>query len=373
MPAPAAVDAAGRTTEPLAGSATVPGTKRFRQRFASAVADDFYRPLAGVLASSIGVGTYLGECTEAEDARYVTAIGGALDRGINLLDCAINYRCQRSERAIGAAIHTAVAAGAVARDEIVLCSKAGYLPLEGTPPQSREAYQAYVKAEFLDRGLMTPDDVVAGGHCLAPAFLEHQVRRSRENLGVRSIDIYYLHNPEQQLDVVSPERFRTIMRQAFEMLEERVRQGDVIAYGCATWNGLRVPPGARGHLSLAELVALAKDVAGSDHHFRVVQLPINLAMPEALRAATQPLGGDRVVPLLQAAAELGVSVVASATLMQAQLTAGLPAALADAFPALQTDAQRAIAFVRSLPGVGAALVGMKSVAHVEENLGAARR
>lgn len=357
----------------LPGSASVAGTKRFRLRFADRYTDDFYRPVAGVLASSIGLGTYLGECTDAEDARYAGAVGTALDHGINLLDCAINYRCQRSERAVGEALRQAIASGAVARDEVVLCSKAGYIPLDATAPETREAYQAYVTREFYEPGLMTLEDVVAGGHCLAPAFLEHQIRRSRQNLGVGTVDVFYLHNPEQQLDVVSPEMFRTIMREAFAVLEERVQAGEIGQYGCATWNGFRVAPGAKSHISLGDLVALAREVGGPDHHFRVIQLPINLAMPEALRGATQPVDGDRVVPLLQAAADLGMSVVASATLMQSQLTRGLPAALADAFPALRTDAQRAIAFVRSLPGVSTALVGMKSAAHVTENLGAAAR
>jgi aryl-alcohol dehydrogenase-like predicted oxidoreductase len=79
-----------------------------------------------------------------------------------------------------------------------------------------------------------------------------------------------------------------------------------------------------------------------------------------------------VVPVLDAARDLGLSVMASATLMQSQLAANLPAAVRELFPSLATDAQRAVAFVRSLPGVTTALVGMKQRAHVEENLGAAR-
>ena len=77
--------------------------------------------------------------------------------------------------------------------------------------------------------------------------------------------------------------------------------------------------------------------------------------------------------MLEAAAALGVAVVASATLMQAQLTRGLPAPVRAAFPDLRTDAQRAIAFTRALPGVATALVGMKSVEHLEENLKAGSR
>ena len=163
------------------------------------------------------------------------------------------------------------------------------------------------------------------------------------------------------------------MRRAFTLLEQRVESGDIGCYGCATWNGFRTPPDTRGHLDLGELIGIARDVGGDNHHFRVVQLPVNLAMSEAVRVPTQRLGGRRVVPLLQAAEELGISVVASATLMQERLTQGLPAELRDAFPSLETDAQRAIAFVRSLPGVTTALVGMRDAGHVMENAAAARR
>ena len=354
--------------------ATAAGTKRYRERFAARVADDFYRPLTSDLtASSLGVGTYLGECDESDDARYVTAIRSALGQGINLIDSAINYRCQRSERAVGVALREAIAASIVARDEVIICTKGGYVPLNGSAPPSRDAYLAYLQETYIDSGIVAADEVVGGGHSLAPSFLAHQIERSQENLGVRTLDVYYLHNPEQQLDSVQPARLRTILRHAFVLLEERVASGDIGCYGCATWNGLRTPPDTRGHLDLSELVGIARDVGGDDHHFRLVQVPVNLAMSEAVRAPTQRLGGRRVVPLLQAAEELGVSVVASATLMQARLTHGLPNELRDAFPSLATDAQRAIAFVRSLPAVRTALVGMRDVGHVTENAAAAAR
>ena len=141
-------------------------------------------------------------------------------------------------------------------------------------------------------------------------------------------------------------------------------------YGCATWNGFRSAPDARDHLELADLVELAHEVAGDAHHFKVVQLPVNLAFAEAVRAPTQSVKG-RAMTLLEAAAALGVSVVASAALLQGKLTANLPAQLHEALPGHSTDAQRAIAFVRSLPVISAGLVGMKRVDHLEENLSAA--
>jgi aryl-alcohol dehydrogenase-like predicted oxidoreductase len=352
----------------LAGRATAEGTARFARRFARRRGADFYRPIAdGVVASAVGLGTYLGECDAAEDGRYERAVRLGISLGINALDTAINYRCQRSERALGRAVRTAVAEGAARRDELVVCTKGGFIAPDGAPPATREEYDAYLTREFYDQTVMRPEDVVAGGHCLTPGYLRHQIAASRANLGLGTIDLYYLHNPEQQLESMPRERFDDVMRAAFEELEAHCASGDIAAYGCATWQGLRVLPGSRHHLSLEALVAMAREVAGDAHHFRAVQLPLNLGMTEAVRQPTQTLDG-RAVSMLEAAAALGLSVVASASLMQAQLARGLPLPLRDAFPGLDTDAQRAIAFVAGLPGVATALVGMRREEHVRENV-----
>jgi len=70
--------------------------------------------------------------------------------------------------------------------------------------------------------------------------------------------------------------------------------------------------------------------------------------------------------VLEAAREHAIAVVASASLHQGQLTR-LPPMMAEYVPGLTTDAQRALQFVRSTPGITAALVGMKTPAHVDEN------
>ena len=353
----------------IAGHATPTGTARFAERFTVGHSPDFYRALGdGNLVSSIGMGTYLGDCTDAEDARYVTVLAAGLERGLNLIDTAINYRCQRSERATGKAIRRAIDLGLVTRDEIVVSTKGGYIPLEGEPPSSRELYDGYLAKEYFDRGVMSAADVVSGGHSIASAFLADQIRRSLDNLGLESIDIYYLHNPEQQRAVLDPARFQAALLRAFTELEAQVARGTIRSYGCATWNGFRVHPESASHVNLEDIVGIARAAGGPSHHFRVVQLPVNLGMTEGIRLPTQSLSGRRV-PLLEAASELGISVIGSASLMQSQLTHSLPTELAQAFPSLDTDAQRAIAFARSLP-LSAVLVGMRSLGHLSENLGA---
>ena len=343
------------------------GTARYAERFASHVAGDFFRAIGSLTTSSIGVGTYLGDSTNDEDVRYAAVVRQALRRGVNLIDTAINYRCQRSERTVGAAIEQSLEAGELARSELIVCSKGGYLPLDGAAPGTRADFDRYVRAEFFESGVMAPDDLMAGGHSMAPGFLRYCIARSRSNLRLRTIDIYYLHNPEHQLGFLTPISFRERVRAAFMVFEDAVSRGDIAMYGCATWNGLRASPDSKAHLSLADLVSIAREIAGDEHHFRVVQLPINLAMTEAVRQPTQRLASGKLVPLLDAAQALGVAVVASASLMQAQLTRGLPEAVHELFPSARTDAQRALSFVRSLP-ISSALVGMRSLDHLRENL-----
>jgi len=361
-PVPPAVD----QTLPRASDT---GTAGFRRRFEGHVVDDYFRSTTfGLSASSIGIGTYLGETSNRDDVAYQTAVRAAIGRGINLIDTAINYRGQRSERAIGSAIQAVISSGEATRDELIVCSKGGYIPLDREAPATREEYQAYVKREFIDQEVVRPEEVVAGGHSLAPRFLRYCLAKSRQNLGLRTIDVYYVHNPGQQLGIVSHNELRQRLRAAFTMLEEAAERGEIGVYGCATWDSLRVPPESKAHLSLQDIVSVARELAGETHHCKVVQLPINLAMPEAARDATQPLDG-RLVTVLEAATALGLTVVASATLMQAKLAGGLPAALHAPFPRCTSDAQRAIEFVRSMPGVTTALVGMKRLEHVEENVG----
>lgn len=348
------------------------GTHRFVDRWRDQFVPDFYRESrTGARVSSVGLGTYLGDSDDATDAMYDETVRAALTGGVNLIDTAINYRCQRSERVIGRALEQLALEGAVKRDEIVLCTKAGYVPLDGEPPTSREGYQAYLKKEYFDTGVLSPQDLVAGGHAMSPSFITDQLQRSLRNLRVASVDYFYLHNPEQQLGAVPPEEFSRRIRAAFEVLEGCVKAGSIRAYGVATWSGLRVPAGSHGYLSLYDLETIARDVGGTNHHFRVAQLPINLTMSEAVRISTQRDRKGRLVHLVDAATELGIDLVASAPLLQGQLTTNLPEQVREMFPGT-TDAQRALAFTRSVPSVLSAAVGTRRREHLQENLAALR-
>jgi aryl-alcohol dehydrogenase-like predicted oxidoreductase len=345
--------------------ATEEGTAQYRDRFRDQLMAGHFRQHHGLWFSSIGLGTYLGHHDNTTDARYRDAVIRAVEVGCNVIDSAINYRFQRSERAIGEALQRLFNEGKAARDELIIATKGGYIPFDGGPPPD---VRKYYQETFFIPGIITLDDLSGGGyHCLAPRYLENQLETSLKNLRLDGIDIYYLHNPEQQLEDIPRPRFLNRIGAAFELLEHKVAEGKIRMYGTATWNGYRLPPEAPDHLSLQELVGIAREVAGVDHHFRVIQLPYNLAMPEALTLRNQAYG-DEMVSTLEAAVRLGVSVMCSASILQSRLARNLPGFINEILHGLETDAQRAIQFVRSTPGVTAALVGMSSISHVEENL-----
>jgi aryl-alcohol dehydrogenase-like predicted oxidoreductase len=344
------------------GSATADGTLRYAARFQGRAAAGHFREIrGGLVLSSIGIGTYLGEPDDSTDLAYTDAIVAAIENGINVVDAAINYRFQRSERAVRAALKQLFVAG-YSRDEIVVCTKAGFLTPDGDMPADPNSYFA---SEFLERGIFTADDVAAGCHCMAPGYLSDQLERSRRNLGLMTIDVFYLHNPETQLSEVSPEVFRARIREAFLFGESAVASKAIRAYGMATWNSFRDDPKAPGYISLKDMADIARDVAGDDHHFRFVQLPFNIAMPEALTRPNQLIDG-KLVPMVQAARSLGIALVTSAALLQGQLTKNLPPFIAAALGRTE-NSSLALQFARSVPGLTTALVGMSRVQHVKSN------
>jgi aryl-alcohol dehydrogenase-like predicted oxidoreductase len=320
-----------------------------------------------LLISSIGLGTYLGHWDEHTDRSYQESIKRAIEMGCNVIDSAINYRFQRSERAIGGALKQLVDEGKVSRDEIVVATKAGFFPFEDEPP--RDA-RIWITENVIEKGLARPEEIAGGSHCMTPAYLQDQLSRSLENLGLETIDIYYVHNPESQLEAVSRDEFDRRLRAAFEFLERAAGDGRIGCYGTATWNGYRQEPGSRGYLSIADVETIAREVGGEGHHFKVIQLPHNLAMPEALTLSNQVVDGEPL-SLLMAADRLGVTVMCSASMLQAKLAQNLPPFIGEALKGLNTDAQRAIQFVRSTPGVTTALVGMSKRTHVDENMSVA--
>src|SRR5215472_851611 len=175
--------------------ATAAGTSRYAARYPDYGDAGFYRTILDLEISNLGIGTYLNAS--------VDALVAAAEGGINFFDTAINYRRQQSERDIGAAL------ARLQRDEIVVCTKAGFLTPHAVP------------------ATLPAEEIVGGIHCIAPDFLEDQIERSRSNMRVDTIDVFYLHNPETQLGFLDRDGFDRRIRFAFACLEEQVARGRI--------------------------------------------------------------------------------------------------------------------------------------------------
>ena len=221
--------------------ATPEGTLRYRARFPEA-AEDHFRERQQVWLSSIGIGTYLGNADEQTDEAYADAVVRAVELGANVIDTAANYRFQRSERAIGDALSELTGTKGFSREELIICTKGGYLPFDGAPPRD---VRAYIEETFVRPGIAGFEDFVGGSHCMTPRYLQNQLDQSLANMNLECVDVYYIHNPESQLGEVSDEEFYVRLRAAFARLEENRAQGKLKFYGVATWNGFRVPSGSR--------------------------------------------------------------------------------------------------------------------------------
>ncbi len=318
---------------------------------------------AGVLVSSIGLGTYLGGEDAATDEGYEACIAVGLTSRVNVFDSAINYRGQRSERAIGRALSRAIREGGAARDEIFVSTKGGYLPHDAEDPRDP---RRYILETFVESGLAPRSEIAAGGNCLAPGYLRDQIDRSRENLGLETIDLYYLHNIEAQRTSVDPATFRKRLRLAAEVLEEAAAAGKIGSWGLATWDGLRVPPEHPEHLSMKA----ALEIAGRRAASRTISRPSRCRStspwrrPSPIRRRRRKGEGSRPSPRRRRSASRPSAPRRSC---RGGFPATCPKRSSRRFPEALSGGQRALQFSRSAPGMTTSLVGVSDPDHARDN------
>src|SRR5438034_10471403 len=111
-------------------AATTVGTASYRDRLRGIAAPDHFRQSQGLWMSSIGLGSYLGDPDERTDEAYRTAVKRAAELGCNVFDSAANYRFQHSERNFGDALNEMFSQSRLAREEVIVTTKGGYLPFD---------------------------------------------------------------------------------------------------------------------------------------------------------------------------------------------------------------------------------------------------
>ncbi len=240
----------------------------------------------GLVVSQAGFGSYRVDLNDI----HLTSLSKALRAGINLMDTSSNYSDGGSEELIGEALKNLIEADDIKRDQVVVVSKVGYL--QG---------QNYEMSQFRKQEGREFKELVLYGkgleHCIHPEFLEDQLTRSLDRLNMDCVDVYLLHNPEyylgwakaskMNLEEARKEYYRRI-QQAFQYLEKEVKNGRIQYYGVSS-NTFPKASSDREFTCLEEMWGLAERIS-KDHHFKVIQLPMNLFERGAAVQTNQPNG-----------------------------------------------------------------------------------
>ncbi|HKJ87807.1 MAG TPA: aldo/keto reductase [Gammaproteobacteria bacterium] len=351
----------------IPGSATHEATQAYADR--SGLAESHYSDYGkeALKLSSIGLGTDHGEPSDAVDEGYREALTEGLKGGLNVIEAGLSYRHGRSAQAAGAAIRAAVESG-VPREALFVVGKGGFLALPENPP---EDLAAWFKEEILKKGLGTPDELAQGVHLLTPAYIAWQVEQTRQVLGVETLDAFLIDQSEVHIpELQTKEDLNGRLQKVYAVLEMMVQAGKLRSYGLATWKSCRVPTNDGLFQSLTSQVGVAEKAAGDPqkHHLRLVTMPYNVNMLEGFTRFNQATGQGNVASTVQAAYQLGLYFLATHALMGGRLVEEQPPILRQAMGDLRTNAQRALQFARSTPGVGTAMVSMARKEHVKEAL-----
>lgn len=256
-------------------------------KFAEQFPELTYNPLGNtnLYCSQAGFGSYR---IHHAIPQHKEALEYALLNGINLIDTSANYSDGGSEQLIGQVLNDLCAAKKIQRDVLIIISKVGYLQGQNY----RESQQRKKKKS------PWPDLVeYAPGieHCIHPEFIENQLTQSLKRLRLKTIDFYLLHNPEYYLswadkvgfqqDEARQEYYQRISR-AFNYLEKETARGRIQYYGISS-NTL---PGHTddANFTCLETIWHIADNISPNHHFRVVQLPLNLIEHQAVTTINQP-------------------------------------------------------------------------------------
>ncbi len=261
----------------------------------------------GLTTSRIGFGGYR---IDADVEEHREALRKAIQEGCNLIDTSTNYADGGSERLVGRVLADLFKQQHFTREEMIVVSKIGYI--QG---QNLKKAEAREKA-----GTPFPEIVKYGDgiwHGIHPEFLDEQLTLSLDRLGLATLDVCLLHNPEyflsdaknRQLSIdaetLNKQRteFYRRLQQAFLFFESQIDAGRIQYYGVSSNTCTNSPddPEATSFSRMLEAAQGAAQEAGkATHHFRVLQLPMNLFESGAVFTRnTGPEHGQTVLELAQ--------------------------------------------------------------------------
>lgn len=300
--------------------------------------------------SELAIGTYLGNFSEEDSKMYRESLEYAMLNGIRHIDTAINYRGMRSERDIGHVLDKMISEGKIRREEIVISTKAGFIPGDG---EIMLKPVDYFHKHFEEPGLLTEKDIHINKGLrltLNPKFYEYAMDLSRKHMNIDYIDMHYIHEPELKKELIGEDLFYQQIEALFEFYESQVEKGIIKAYGIATWESFQLEEGNAKHISLERMVKIAKGVK-PDHSFKHIMLPYNLILDAANTKKTQVVKG-KYYTTFEAAKRLGLHISTSGSINRG----------------CELEIEAFFKDNKSNPNIDLMIVGMKQVKHLKENI-----
>ena len=354
----------------------------------------------GLTLSSVGIGTYLADNSDADSGTLTAAIYISVMNGLNVIDTSISNQGMRSELCVGTALKRLISSGVVTRESLFISTKGGFIPADSVKGTNSLRTASEWATEISRRGQFPNEEIVAGKHCISPICLNISLELSRNNLALETVDLYYLDNAaEVHIGSLTDVEFKTRLKASFTFLEEQRKLNTIRFYGMASESSFTIDQSSQGYLSLSDVMKIAELVGGPNHGFRYVQVPVTLSIPDAIKKRTQQEDGKEL-SFLESAAALSVTVMSSRSIGGAsyqslsstetvyksclandpvylnQLSSKMLSISSKNGGRSKTSrkvahlSQAAISLLvtRSIPWITTALVGMKLSSHVNENV-----
>lgn len=337
------------------GYATVEATRKYFERkkipLAKTKSNRYFTSLP------MAMGTFIGDFSDNDSRKYEESLIYGINNGVNFIDTAICYRGMRSEKDVGRVLRQLINEKSdIKRNEIIISTKAGIIFGDISVPIRPIDYLENI---LIKEGIVRVEDINVTEqfrHTLNPRFYEHAIKKSKENLGIETIDIHYIHEPEASKSVMESETFYNELEDLFEFYENQVEKGNIVNYGMATWSAFITMENSKEYISLEKVIEIAKKVAGEKHHFKFIQLNYNKINRAANTLKNQRVKG-KYYTVIEAANELGIITNINGPLNQMQK-----------LNEEGYSVEEMIRFVIESKGVYAAMVGNKELQHLKDNM-----
>ncbi|MBM9577220.1 aldo/keto reductase [Leptospira sp. 201903070] len=269
----------------LKGSATSESTKEYSEN--SSLQKKYksgenllnpYFNFRGRTLSRIAFGCYR---VGLESPEHKKALELSFQEGFNVVDTSSNYGNGESESLLGRVLGEKIDRGELKREDVFIITKSGYIQGRNLQIVSEleKKNQEFPEITYYQEGCY---------HCIHPAFLEDQLTLSLKRLGLETVDVFLLHNPEYFLmdrekhnvpQIKAKEEYYKRVKNAFLFFEQKREEGKIQFYGISS-NTFPENPEKYTATSLLKVLEIAKEVQSElglkESGFAVVQFPANL-------------------------------------------------------------------------------------------------